>query len=75
MKFYSGGASRQGITEFLRQQNIPKQRFMLPHAPLTKWCIAKFGNKFFLKNIDFFVRLNFLEVISELIDWYNQKKI
>jgi len=68
MKFYSKGASGQGVSEFLRQQKLSKQFIMLPHAPLTKWCFKNIGIKFFLKNIDFFIKLNFLAIISMISD-------
>jgi len=68
MKFYSKGASGQGVSEFLQQQKLSKQYFFLPHSPLTNWCIRNIGIKFFLKNIDFFIKLNFLATISMIID-------
>ncbi len=68
MKFYSKGASGQGVSEFLRQQKLSKQFILLPHAPLTKWCLKNIGIIFFLKNIDFFIKLNFLAIISMIID-------
>ena len=68
MKFYSKGASGQGVSEFLRQQKLSKQFLLLPHAPLTKWCLKNIGIVFFLKNIDFFIKLNFLAIISMIID-------
>ena len=68
MKFYSKCASGQGVSEFLQQQKLSKQYFFLPHSPLTNWCIRNIGIKFFLKNIDFFIKLNFLATISMIID-------
>ena len=68
MKFYSKGASGQGVSEFLRQQKLSKQFLLLPHAPLTKWCLKNIGIVFFLKNIDFFIKLNFLAMLSMIND-------
>jgi glycosyltransferase involved in cell wall biosynthesis len=68
MKFYSKGASGQGVSEFLHQQKLSKQFILLPHAPLTKWCLKNIGIVFFLKNIDFFMKLNFLAMLSMIND-------
>lgn len=68
MKFYTKGASGQGVSEFLHQQKLSKQFIILPHAPLTQWCLKNLGIIFFLKNIDFFIKLNFLAILSLIAD-------
>ena len=64
MQFYSKGASGSGVIEFLKQQKLLKFGLSLPHAPLTLWCIKNIGVRFFIKNSDYFIKLNLLAIIS-----------
>ncbi len=67
MKFYSKGASGSGVFEFFKQQELSKINLLLPHFQFTKWCKKNLGVKFLFKNIDFFLKLNFLSIISVII--------
>ena len=73
MKFYSKGASGSGVIEFLKQQNLSKFNLILPHFTFTNWCRKNLGTLFVVKNIDYFIRLNFLSIIS-VIQNISQKK-
>ncbi len=64
MRFYSKGASGGGIIGFLKQQKLSKIGLIIPHFPLTMWCIKNIGVKFFIKNLDYFIKLNLLSLIS-----------
>lgn len=64
MRFYSKGASGGGIIGFLKQQKLSKIGLIIPHFPLTMWCIKNIGVKFFIKNLDYFIKLNILSLIS-----------
>ncbi|MBS3923062.1 MAG: glycosyltransferase family 2 protein [Nitrosarchaeum sp.] len=75
MQFYSKGASGKGIIEFLKQQKLSKFDLFLPNAQLTKWCIKNIGIKFFIKNIDYFIRLNLLTMISTVISVIIEKSV
>ena len=66
MQFYSKGASGKGVIGFLKQQKLSKFGLIFPHAPLTLWCIKNIGVKFFIKNLDYFIKLNLLALISVL---------
>jgi len=65
---FEGGITAGGIINSARHYNHGILGIIFPWYPLTFWCIKNLGIKIFLKNLDFFIRLNCEGVFSLLID-------
>jgi len=42
---------------------------IFPYYPLSSWCVKHLGAKLFLKNLDFFIKLNSKAILRVLIDF------
>lgn len=66
---FEGGLGSRGI---FRKSLSSEHRKMLgiffPWMPFTLWCSKKLGLKLFLKNFDYFFRLNLEGIISQILD-------
>jgi glycosyltransferase involved in cell wall biosynthesis len=62
--------SRKGIFELLRSQKAKKYEYLLPASSFTVWCMKNIGISFFLRNIDYFLWLNSIHIISVLSSLY-----
>lgn len=65
---FEGGITSGGIINSARYFNHNLLAIIFPWYPLTFWCAKNLGNKIFLKNIDFFFKLNVEGIVSLLID-------
>ena len=74
LKFYSKGASGNGIFEFFKQQKISKFQLFLPHSQFTIWCIRNIGFFFYLKNFNYFLKLNFFTTTKMLLDFFYRNR-
>ncbi len=70
---YAGESiSRQGIFTLFRAQKMRKNEYLFPASTFTFWCIRNIGFKFFLKNMDYFIWLNFIHVVGILLAVYRK---
>lgn len=61
-KYSTGGTSTTGcFTNYMHKHTNFVESF-LPYYSFSKWCIRKLGIKFFLKNLDYFIFLYFMNV-------------
>jgi len=74
MEVYDGGESRSGMIGLAKSTNTGHFRIIFPHMPFTRWCKNHLGIKLFLKNINFFLRLNLIGSISLSVDIIRQLK-
>ena len=65
---FERGRESKGIINLARSFNQGFHGIVFPWYPITAWCIKNLGIKIFLKNLDFFIQLNFEGMISFLID-------
>ena len=65
---FEGGISATGIINASRHYNHGILGIIFPWYPLTFWCTKNLGIKIFLKNLDFFIRLNCEGALSLLFD-------
>jgi hypothetical protein len=65
---FDGGRSIDGIIHISRNYNPNSFSVIFPWYPFTNACIKILGTKLFLKNIDYFIKLNFEGFISQIID-------
>ena len=65
---YVGGFTSKGIINQWKVQKTRFNEYFLPYSTFTYWCIKNIGWKFFLKNFDCFIWLNFRGIIAILID-------
>lgn len=65
---FEGGMTAGGIINSARHYNHGILSVIFPWYPLTFWCVKNLGIKIFLKNLDFFIRLNFEGAISLVLD-------
>jgi glycosyltransferase involved in cell wall biosynthesis len=64
-RIYTGDSvSRQGIFTLFKSQNTRFNEYLFPASTFSFWCINNIGIKFFLKNIDYFIWLNFIHEIG-----------
>jgi len=77
INLHTGGASDPSIKLFqqLKVQNAHKNEYLFPYSSFTLWCSKNLGLKLFLKNIDYFIWLNFIVgSASVLISIYDSIK-
>jgi len=67
LHLFRGGTSATGAINLARLQNRGFIQIVFPYYPFTRWCAKNLGKKIFLKNLDRFIRLNFLAEISLII--------
>jgi len=65
---YEGGISATGSINASHEYYHGLRGIIFPWYPLTVWCKTNLGIKIFLKNFDFFTRLNFEGAISLVLD-------
>ena len=65
---FEGGRSARGIIHISRNYNPNYLSVIFPWHPFIFWCVKNLGVKIFLKNLDFFIKLNFEGVVSQVID-------
>lgn len=65
---FEGGITAGGIINSIHHYNYNLLKIIFPWYPFTFWCARNLGSKIFIKNIDFFFRLNLEGVISLSID-------
>lgn len=65
---FEGGRSARGIIHISRNYNPNFLSAIFPWYPFTSWCIKNLGVVIFLKNLDYFIKLNFEGIVSQSID-------
>ncbi|MGI0061530.1 MAG: glycosyltransferase family 2 protein [Nitrosotalea sp.] len=65
---FEDGVSATGSINISRKYHHGFLGIIFPWYPLTVWCIRNLGMNIFLKNFDFFIRLNFEGMISFSLD-------
>ncbi len=68
MYIFEGGASTKGMINISVNYNPNFLGVLFPWYPFTSRAIKILGRKIFLKNLDFFIRLNCEGVFSQMID-------
>ncbi len=63
-----GGTSNTNSINVYLHKDKKFSELLFPKIPFTKWCITVLGKKFFLKNIFFFIRLNYSGLIIIILD-------
>jgi len=63
-----GESASKGIIKMAQHYNIDHIDVLFPWYPLTRWSAKILGKKIFIKNLDFFFRLNLEGFISQVID-------
>ncbi len=65
---YDGDStSRQGIFRLFESQKIRINEYFFPASTFSFWCIRNVGLKFFIKNLDYFIWLNFIHIVGILL--------
>jgi len=64
--------SRQGIFGLFKSQKMRINEYLFPASTFTFWCMKNIGFKFYLKNIDYFIWLNFIHVVGILLGIYHK---
>jgi len=64
--------SRKGMFQMFKAQKVRKNEYFFPASTFTFWCIKNVGVKFFLKNIDYFIWLNFIHIVGILLAVYHK---
>lgn len=59
--------TRKGIFNQLSVQNTRINEYFFPYSTFTFWCMKNIGIRFFIKNIDYFLWLNFTGGVALLI--------
>lgn len=65
---FEGGRSANGIIHISKTYNPDFLSIIFPWSPFTNKCLKILGFKLFLKNLDYFIKLNFEGFISQIID-------
>ena len=65
---FEGGRSIDGIIHISKTYNPDSLSVMFPWYPFTNACLKILGLKLFLKNLDYFIKLNFEGFVSQIID-------
>lgn len=60
--FYTGGMSSKGNLRAFLDKDVGFMESFFPYAHYTSWCFRNFGSKLFLKNLDFFIKLNLFTI-------------
>ena len=68
MEVYDDGVSRRGMIGLAKALEYNLFSTIFPSYQFTKWCKENLGLKIFLKNLGFFIKINFISEISLLID-------
>lgn len=68
IKFYGGGYSKEGLVKATRKYKHSLIGRIFPHYPLTKWCFNNIGKKNFLKNSQYFLKLNLSSILGIIYD-------
>jgi glycosyltransferase involved in cell wall biosynthesis len=58
------GLSSNGIFSMWKTQQVRWNEYVLPYSSFSLWCAKNFGLKFSLKNLDFFIWLNFMGLVA-----------
>ncbi len=69
LKFFEEGISSTNIFNRISQQDRDMGKITSPNTFFMKWCVYHLGIKIVLKNIDIFIRLNFLTLLKILSDF------
>jgi len=65
---FEGGRSIGGIIHISKTYNPDFLSVVFPWYPFTNTCLKILGLKLFLKNLDYFMKLNFEGFVSQIID-------
>jgi len=65
---FEGGRSSGGILHISKTYNPNTFSIIFPWYPFTNTCLKILGFKLFLKNLDYFIKLNFEGFVSQIID-------
>ncbi|MCV0400950.1 MAG: glycosyltransferase [Nitrosopumilus sp.] len=65
---FEGGRSSGGILHISKTYNPNVFSIIFPWFPFTNTCLKILGVKLFLKNLDYFIKLNFEGFVSQIID-------
>lgn len=65
---FEGGRSSGGILHISKTYNPNFLSVIFPWYPFTSVCLRILGSKLFLKNLDYFIKLNFEGFVSQIID-------
>jgi glycosyltransferase involved in cell wall biosynthesis len=69
LEFEGGLGSRGTFRKSVSSEHQKILGIFFPWMPFTLWCSKKLGLKLFLKNFDYFLRLNFEGVVSQILDF------
>jgi len=69
------GLSTHGIFNMWKTQPVKWNEHFLPYSSYSFWCAKNFGIKFFLKNLDYFIWLNFTGVVAIIYDLLRITKV
>ena len=65
---FEGGRSSGGILHISKTYNPNAFSVIFPWFPFTNACMKILGFKLFVKNLDYFIKLNFEGFVSQMID-------
>lgn len=68
LEFEGGLGSRGTFRKSLTSEHHKILGIFFPWMPFTLWCSKKLGSKLFLKNFDYFFRLNIEGIVSQILD-------
>ena len=68
MEVYDDGVSRRGMIGLTKALEYDLFSTIFPSYQFTKWCKKNLGLKIFLKNLDFFIKMNLIAESSLIID-------
>jgi glycosyltransferase involved in cell wall biosynthesis len=68
MMVFDGGESRTGMINVAKRNNRKLIWIIFPYMQFTIWCKNHLGTKLFLKNSNFFFRLNLIGLMSLSLD-------
>lgn len=74
MEVFDGGESRSGMIGVAKSTNTGHLKVIFPYIPFTIWCRNHLGIKLFVKNLNYFLRLNLIGFISLSVDIIRQIK-
>ena len=64
--------SRKGMFHLFKSQKIRINEYFFPASTFSFWCIKNIGIKFFIKNFDYFIWLNFIHAFGILLALYHK---
>ena len=67
-KFVGDTVSSKGMISLMMQFKPNFLGKVIPYYDMTKWCIHNLGIKLFIKNLHYFVRLNFIGYVYLFYD-------